>query len=722
MLDFMRRFKFMKKNSILLLMVLLLSVAACSFTTKKIDPKGNQKETVLAELVTFVLETYHYSPKELNSEFSENVYKEYLKGLDPRKRFFLKEDIDKFEKHKSNITEELKNHNLDFFNLTYETLQKRLDEMQEVYKEILDEPFKMDTDEMINTDFENLDYPANKEARRELWRKQLKFNVISSYYDLKKEEKTKAEEEDGYEAKSDEELEKEARESTRHTLDQFYDINEDLTKEDWVSVFLNTIANQFDPHTGYYAPPDKDRFDIAMSGSLEGIGAQLQKDIENIKVTSLISGGPAWTDGRLKVGDLIQKVKQEDEEEAVSVVGMSINDAVKLIRGKKGTKVILTVKKVDGTTEEIDLIRDKVELEETYLKSAVTESSDKKYGVVKLPGFYFNMDDYRNERNAASDMKKEIELLKKENIDGLLIDLRDNGGGSLTTAIDIAGMFVDRGPVVQVKFANGKKEVLRHQNSKIEWEGPLVILVNELSASASEILAAAMQDYGRAVIIGSKQTYGKGTVQRFYDLNNLMRNNSLGDMGQVKLTTQKFYRINGGSTQLEGVHSDVVTPDRYSFMDVGERDLVVPLPYDEITPARYNKWTGYRNLDEVIRESQVRVDTSSIFDLIEENARWIKSERDKNDFPLSYIKYSEMIKEREDKADHFKNINEYKTDLSYQGLPAEMRKFETDTTLAKKRERWYKNLSKDAYVEEAIRVLQDLKLSDAQMKKMAGTR
>lgn len=702
---------------------MLLSVAACSFTTKKIDPRGSEKEKVLAELVTFVLKNYHYAPKELNSEFSENIYEEYLKGLDPRKRFFLKEDITEFEKYKSEITNQLKDHNLDFFELTYSTMQNRMAEMQEVYKEILDKPFEMETDEMINTDFDKLDYPASKEERYDIWRKQLKFNVISSFYDLKKEEETKkeskAEKGEEYEVKSDEELEKEARKSAMHSLDQFYDINKDLKKEDWAAVFFNTIANQFDPHSGYYAPPDKDRFDIAMSGSLEGIGAQLQKDIENIKITSLISGGPAWTDGRLKVGDVIQKVKQEDEEEPVSIVGMSINDAVKLIRGPKGTKVTLTVKTVDGTIEEIELIRDKVELEETYLKSAVTENGDKKYGILKLPGFYFNMDDYKNQRNAASDMQKEIDLLKKEQVDGLLIDLRDNGGGSLTTAIDIAGMFVDRGPVVQVQSGNGRKEVLRHQNSKIEWEGPLVILVNELSASASEILAAAMQDYDRAVIIGSKQTYGKGTVQRFYDLNNFMRSSSMGDMGDVKVTTQKFYRINGGSTQLEGVHSDVVTPDRYAFMDVGERDLVVPLPYDEINPAKYNKWRGYQNLKEVIAQSQARVDTSSIFNLIEENAKWIKTERDKNDFPLSYVKYADMIKERENKADYFKKISDYKTDLSYYSLPEEMRKFETDTTLAKKRERWHKNLSKDAYVEEAIRVLQDLKLSNTQQKKMA---
>src|SRR5690625_2722947 len=483
-------------------------------------------------------------------------------------------------------------------------------------------------------------------------------------------------------------------------------------------MYLNTVANQFDPHTGYYAPPDKDRFDIAMSGSLEGIGAQLQKDLENIKVTKLISGGPAWTDGRLKVGDVIQRVKQEDEEEAVNIGGMSLNEAVKLIRGPKGSEVTLTVKSVDGTVEDIKLIRDKVELEETYLKSAVTEKDGNKYGVIKLPGFYFNMEDY-DQRNAASDMKKELDLLKKEKIDGLVIDLRNNGGGSLTTAIDIAGMFVKKGPVVQVRFGNGRKQILRHQNPKVEWNGPLVILVNELSASASEILAAAMQDYERAVIIGSKQTYGKGTVQKFIDLNRFMKNNDLGDMGDIKITTQKFYRINGGSTQLKGVHSDVVMPDRYSYIDVGERDLRVPLPWDEIDRAGYKKWDGYENLKETLKQSQQRVDSSALFTLIDENAMWIKEQKDKTVYPLNFEKYELLVKEREEKVEQFKSISDHKTDLTYRSLPEEVKLFETDTSLAKKRERWHKNLGKDAYVEEAINVLGDLKLNKAQQKKMA---
>lgn len=729
----MRFKKFMKKKNFVFLLVLLLSVAACSFTTKnKIDPGDNDKEKVMAELVTFVLENYHYSPKEMDVDFSVDVYSKYLKSLDPRKRFFLQSDIDEFEKYEEVLGEQLKNHNIDFFELTYSRIQQRMEEMEEVYKGLLDKPLDFNKPEEINMDYDNLDYPANKEERLEAWRKQLKFSVLSTYFDNKKEEKLKREkiaemEENGEdisesfddpEPKSDEKLEEDARESIRHTLDQFYDINKDLKKEDWFAVYMNIVANQFDPHTGYYAPPDKERFDIAMSGSLEGIGAQLQKDIDNIKVTAIISGGPAWTDGELKVGDIIQKVKQEDEEESVSISGMSINDAVKLIRGPKGTKVTLTIKSVDGTIKTIDLIRDKVELEETYLKSAITQKDNRKYGIIKLPGFYFDMEDYE-QRNAASDMEKEIKLLKKEKIEGLVIDLRNNGGGSLSTAIDIAGLFVKKGPVVQVRSGNGRKQVLRHQNSQVEWDGPLVILVNELSASASEILAAAMQDYGRAVIMGSHQTYGKGTVQKFLDLNRFMKNDKLGDMGSVKITTQKFYRINGGSTQLKGVTSDVVIPDRYSYIDVGERDLKVPLEWDEIERAGYQKWNGYQNLAAAIKESQARIDSSSQFSLIDENAHWAKSQRDKKDFPLSWSEYEKLMGANEEKAEYFKKIKDYETTLEFSSTLDELKKIEKDSSLEKKRDRWHKNLQKDIYIEEALEVLKTLKLSDAQQQKMA---
>lgn len=731
----MKPYRFLKKNYTVFLLGLLLSITSCSFTTKKIDPGDNDKEEVLSELITFVLENYHYSPKDIDKEFSKNVYKEYLKSLDPEKRFFLKKDIEEFAEYENSLDEELKDNSVAFFNLTYDRLQKRINEMESVYNDYLDEPFDFDEDDEINTDSDEIDYPENKEEREARWRKQLKFNALSSYHDLKKEEKEKekrrkekkdegdeassdTEDEEDNAPKSDEELEEEARKSTQHSLDQFYDITEDLDKDDWFSMYLNAIANEFDPHTGYFPPEEKDRFDIAMSGSLEGIGAQLQKDMDNIKVTKLISGGPAWTDGSLQVGDVIKKVMQEDEDKAVSIVGMSINDAVELIKGPKGSKVTLTVKSVDGSTKTIELIRDKVEIEETYAKSAITEKDDKKFGLIKLPSFYFDMEDY-NQRNAASDMKKEISYLKNQGMEGLVVDLRDNGGGSLSTAIDIAGLFLKKGPVVQVRSGDNQQKTLKNENRSVEWDGPLVILVNELSASASEILSAAVQDFGRGVIIGSKQTYGKGTVQKFLDLNRFMRNDKLGDIGSLKITAQKFYRINGGATQLKGVESDVVTPDHFSYIDIGERDMEGPLPWDEIESVKYNQWEGYTNLDESIMESQKRVDKNEHFKLIDDNAKWIKSKRDESVFPLSYEAYSTKVKTEEEKAEEFKVLSEYKTDLTYNSLPEEVERFEADSTLQKKRKRWHKNLKKDVYLEEAINILEDLELSPTQQEKMA---
>ena len=547
----------------------------------------------------------------------------------------------------------------------------------------------------------------------------MKFTTLSTYYDLKSEEKAKAEEDETYKPKSDAELEKEARETTKSSLDEFYDLNEDLERKDWFSIYVNSIVEEFDPHTFYFAPRDKERFDIQMSGSLEGIGARLQKKMDNIKVVEIISGGPAWRSEELEVGDLIQKVKQEDEKEPVNIIGMPIDDAVDLIKGPKGTKVTLTVKKVDGTVEDITLERDIVEIEETYAKSAMVNKNDRNYGLINLPRFYFDMEDAKN-RTAASDIKKEIIELKKEKMDGLVIDLRNNGGGSLATVIDIAGLFIEEGPVVQVKSGTGEREVLTDDDDDILWDGPLVILVNELSASASEILAAAMQDYKRAIIIGSKQTYGKGTVQNVIDLNRWMKNSDLGDMGALKVTTQKFYRVNGGSTQLEGVKSDVVVPDRYSYIDIGEKDMENPLPWDQIEPADYEEWDGYIDFDKTLAKSKKRMAESKQLQLIDESAKWISEQRNEDVYPLNYSTYAQQIKENEELAKRFDSITDYKTDLSFVSLPYEQEMFKQDTTLQEKRTRWHENLSKDVYVEEAVNVLEDLSEGVERKSKLAN--
>ena len=697
----------MKNKIAVLFSTIILAVSACSFTAKKFDT-DNDKDKVLVELITYVIEQGHYDMRMIDDDFSIHVYDEFLESLDPMKRHFTKKDIKDFEEFKTKIDDQIKEKDISFFNLVYDRYLESFKETENYYSELLDDDIDLNTSETINTNYETLEYAKNSKALKERWRKQLKFSVLSNYYSALETQEAVAKESDTVEIKPLEELKTESITQTKESIERYFSNSEDLRREDWFNLYVNTVVSQFDPHTSYLAPRDKDRFDISMSGKLEGIGARLQKLRDNVKIVEIISGGPAWRGKELEVGDLIMKVKQDDEDQAVNITGMRLDDAVELIKGPKGTNVTLTVKKVDGTFNNITIERDVVEIEETYAKSTIIKKDDIEFGFINLPKFYFNMDNYR-ERNAAQDIKKEIENLKKSDVEGLVIDLRNNGGGSLTTVVEMAGLFIDKGPVVQVKNREGEVEVLKDKKGGTIWDGPLVILVNELSASASEILAAAMQDYKRAIIIGSRQTYGKGTVQNVADLNRWMRNNSLGDLGALKLTTQKFYRVSGGSTQLKGVESDVVVPDRYSFIDIGERDYENPLPYDKIQEADFRTWDGYDGLDEVIASSQKRMDTNTQITLIEEQAKWIKMQRDRNDFPLNFNEYKALMEENDKEADKFEKINDYKNPLAFQSLPSEIKSFETDEALKDKRENWHKSLQKDIYVEEAIYVLEDLR-------------
>ncbi|KRG28007.1 carboxy terminal-processing peptidase [Salegentibacter mishustinae] len=707
----------MKRNLKILVVVLLMAATSCSFTTKKFDDPN--KDKLLIDLITYVLNEGHYDARDINDEFSEGVYDKYLEGLDGSKRFFYESDIEEFNAYRDKIDDQIKEKQIDFFDLTYNRLLKRSEEARDIYREILEKPFDFSKTEDINTDFSEAEYVSSKKELKERWRKQLKFSTLITYFDKIEEEEQKKEEDPDYEMKSKEELEKEAREVTLSSLEEYYDFTDDLERKDYFSVYLNSIVEAFDPHTFYFAPQDKDRFDIAMSGKLEGIGARLQKKSDNITITEVISGGPAWRSEELSEGDEILKVQQEDEDDPVSIVGMRLEDAVDLIKGPKDSKVTLTVrKKLMGNIEEITLTRDIVEIEETYAKTAMVQEEGKNFGIINLPKFYFNMEDYE-ERNAASDIRKDIIRLKEQNMDGLVLDLRNNGGGSLKTVVDIAGLFIEEGPIVQVKSNGQRKDVLSDEDPSVLWDGPLVILVNELSASASEILAAAMQDYKRAIIIGSKQTYGKGTVQNVIDLNRWLRSNEFGDVGALKLTTQKFYRVNGGSTQLEGVKSDVVVPDRYSFVDIGEKDQDNPLPWDKIDPANYRVWDGYVNFEKTITESKERMDTNQQLKLIEQHAKWIKDQSENSFHSLNFEEYASTAERNQEMAKRFDSIKNYKTNLTFTSLPYEEELFQNDTILKEKRDRWHSSLSKDVYVEEAIHVLADMKKNNIRQDKLA---
>ncbi|MGJ5642502.1 carboxy terminal-processing peptidase [Formosa sp. S-31] len=707
----------MKRNYKYLVLLLLLAFASCSFTTKTFT--NPDKDKLLIQIITHVLETAHFDPKTIDDTFSEEVYANYLEALDPLKRYFYESDIKEFEKYKDVIDDQLREFDISFFNLTYERLNKRIEESKAMYKEVLATPFDYTIDEEFNSDYKETTYAKNKKELKDRWRKQLKFTTITNYDDIQTDEHLKKQKEPKHKLKSNAEMEAEARASTLKNIDNYYtDYIDDLQRKDWFAMYVNAIVEEFDPHTFYFAPEDKDRFDQQMSGKLEGIGAKLQKKMDNTKIVELISGGPAWRSKKLEVGDIIVKVRQEDEKEAVNIVGMRLDDAIKYIKGPKGTKVNLTIKKVDGSFKEVVLVRDVIELDETYAKSSIVKKDGATYGVINLPKFYVDFENYNN-RNAASDIKREIDRLKESGMEGLVIDLRNNGGGSLQTVVDMAGLFIEEGPVVQVRSTGGPKEILRDTDRSIEWDGPMVILVNELSASASEILAAAMQDYKRAIIIGSKQTYGKGTVQNVLDLNRIVRNNSSGDLGALKLTTQKFYRINGGSTQLEGVKSDVTVPDRYSFIDIGEKDQENPLPWDKIAAADYTQWGNYFDYESTVQKSKDRMSNNPQLKLIEENAKWIKLKMDENTFSLNYEKYKAQLELNNEEAKRFDKISDYKSDLTYESLPYEKELFANDSVLKENRSRWHESLTQDVYMEEAVHVLEDLKMTYA-IKKMAS--
>ncbi len=676
------------------------------------------KDRLLLELISYVLERGHYNPRQIDDNFSKNVFNSYIKGLDNQRRFFLQSDIDNFTKYRYRIDDLIKNSDISFFDLTIEKLFQRTNQVNSFYRELLEKPFDFSKEEFINLDFDNLPYSRTLNDLKKRWRMRFKLSALQIYYDKKQEENDKKGKDSMYQIKSDLALEREARESVIENVDIFFENVSQLERKDWFTVFVNSIALEFDPHTSYYAPQEKDRFDTRISGKFEGIGARLQRKNEQVHIIEIIPGGPVWRDNLLKVGEIILKVAQKDED-PIEIGNMRLDDAVNLIKGPKGTKVYLTVKKVDGIIEEVEIIRDVVELEESYAKSSLIIKDSNKYGLIELPQFYIDFDDYSN-RNAAIDVKKEINQLKEKDVQGIIIDLRNNGGGSLKTVVDITGYFIKDGPVVQVKSTGGRKEILRDNDSSIIWEGPLVILVNEFSASASEILAAALQDYKRAIVLGSKQTFGKGTVQNMVDLNRIISGSTYGDLGAVKLTTDKFYRINGGSTQLEGVKSDVVILDRYSYIDLGEKDQENPLSWDYIEPTTFDFWHYEIDYKSMLERSENRMKSSQYISLIDEQAKWVKQQQDEYDYTLNYNNLYQEKEFEKKKINKFKKLNEFESGLQFEWLPEPGKKL-INKEITLRRNRWIKSLKADFYIDEATNILEDLNSKNynklAQLKK-----
>ncbi|MBH45436.1 MAG: tail-specific protease [Flavobacteriaceae bacterium] len=676
-----------------------------------------EKDKLLIEVVTYVLQRGHFSPKDINDSFSKQVFENYIDGIDGQHRFFLQSDINNFKRYENDLDDQIKVADISFFKLTYDRLMDRMSQVQNFYGELLDTPFDFSKKDSLNMNFKEVSYAKTLNGLKSMWRKRFKLSTLEYYTDLVEKEDIEIEKDSTYQIRSKLVLEEEARTKTSENIESFFEIYNEVERKEWFSIYINSIMLEFDPHSNYFAPEDKEKFDLNISGKFEGIGARLQKKDQEVKIVEVIVGGPVWKAKALEVGDVILKVAQKNED-AVEIGSMRLSDAVKLIKGPKGTQVFLTVRRVSGATEEVIINRDVVELEESYAKSSIIKKNGESYGFIELPKFYIDFKD-RKSRNAASDIKKELESLKKKNVSGIILDLRNNGGGSLKTVVDITGFFIDQGPVVQVKSTGGKKDILYDEDPAVVWDGSLVIMVNKFSASASEILAAALQDYKRAIILGSKQTFGKGTVQNVIDLNHIISGSTHGDLGAVKLTTDKFYRINGGSTQLEGVKSDIVVKNQYSYIEMGEKDQENPLKWDSIEPAPYQQWQGQINYDYTINKSAERLKDHPYIQLLDQQARRIEAQQDDYTYTLNFNDYLKELELNKKMNEKFSILKEYRSELTFEWIPEPGAL--NDEVIEERKKRWFEVLEQDFYIDEAVNILEDLNInlrsSVAQIKK-----
>ncbi len=667
------------------------------------------RESLLMEMVLEHLYFYHYTEVDVNDVFSERVFDTYIDRIDNTKRFFIKEDIDHFLKYRLMIDDYAKEKSFLFFDEIHEIRSKRIDQIRGFYKEVLNEPFDFNTDESIESNTDKLTYVGTVDELRERWRKLLKYRVMISLKTRLDQQASSIENEDKeLETKSMDEMEAEARETVMKEMDRFFVAIDQQDRDDKIDEYVGVFVSVIEPHTGFFPPLDKQNFDIQISGKLEGIGAQLIEKDGYIKVTRIIPGSASWKQGDLEVNDLIIKVAQGSNE-AVDVVNVKMDDVLPMIRGEKGTEVRLTVKKSDGTITLITIIRDEVVLEESYAKSAILREAGKKskVGLIDLRTFYADFDDPRG-RRCSRDVKNEVQKLVDEEVSGIIIDLRFNGGGSLSDVVDMTGLFIEKGPVVQVKQRQGAPTFLEDRDPSVLYDGPLVILVNSFSASASEILAAALQDYGRAIIVGdAPSTFGKGTVQRFYELDAAVppMYKDFGELGSIKITTQKFFRVNGGSTQLKGVVPDIVLPGVYSYLETGEKEEDFPMEWTEIEPVSYDSKT--LKLDKLKAKSAKRVEKDPTFAMIDKEAKWFKSLQDETEISLNLEQYQEDQAARDAKSDEFESLQNEIEGLTISMLTVDENELKEGDVRLESIKTWYKALKKDVYVMEAMQIIGD---------------
>jgi len=689
----------MKRFLLIIPTLIALSLAFCF--------KEEQNETKLSQALVEILENYHYEPKAINDEFSAQLFDLYIDRLDNDKRFFLQADIDSLAVYRLLLDDQAKSGSYDFFEKVNLMHKRRVNKVDNWSKRYLNQVFHFESNDYLDFNEDSAQFLNNEQEQALYWEKALKQQVLEKLArKLDIQEKAKERKDTIIKIKSYDSLEAESRREVLKSQNDWFSRIRKFDRGDLLSMYLNCVTEMFDPHTNYFPPADKENFDIRMSGKLEGIGAQLQEKDGYLKVASIVPGSPSYKQGQLKAGDIILKVAQGDAE-AVDVTNMKIDDAIKLIRGKKGTVVKLTVKKLDESIVIIPIVRDVVVMEDSYAKSAIIIQDKQKYGYINLPSFYVDMND-RNGRSCAKDIAVEIEKLKKDKVKGIVLDLRNNGGGSLGDVVEIGGMFIDKGPISLVKPRDGEPEVLDDRKPSVLWNGPLTIMVNENSASASEILAAAMQDYKRAVVIGSP-TFGKGTVQRFVDLDDAFAVNESDHLGSLKITIQKFYRINGTTTQLQGVTPDVIMPDRYRYLEYGEKENQFALKADRIPSAQYNITNDCsKAISKAAQNSSKRIAQNPMFNEIERMAFKIKQQNQKYRFTLQLSAYQQEMKQIEQDNKRYDELIKSVKAMSVVSTSTDDAQVKGDANKSKIKTDWNKSFEKDIYLQEAVKVLQDL--------------
>ena len=742
--------KFMKNKILIPLLVLGGLAAFFSFKySGKSERSSEAKRKIVIETVMKTIQSGHFSPRNIDDSFSVHVYNKFMNDLDYGKLFFTQQDINKLKPYKYTIDDEIRNNSTEFFDTVDAIFLRRFTAAEKYYKEILSKPFTFTSNETLQLNPAKEDFAADESGLNERWRINLKYRVLGKFVDLKADQdKRKADKEkkDTTRIKTDAELEVAARDDVRKLYDRYFKNIHKVKDDDRFTAYINAMTEMEDPHTEYFPPVEKKGFDEQMSGSFVGIGAQLSPANDKVTVSMIITGSPCWNQGELKVGDEIQKVAHDTDKPAVDIQGYELDDVVKMIRGEKGTVVRLTVKRKDGSTKIISIERGVVEKEETFARSAIINDKDGPIGYIYLPEFYADFN-HTSGRTCSVDVANEVKKLKEAGVNGIILDLRNNGGGSLGDVVDMAGLFIGKGPVVQVKSNHAAPQILpaRPEGDVPLYSGPLAIMVNEGSASASEILAAVLQDYKRAVIVGS-MTYGKGSVQKMVSLDDMvdpvtrlqMMNDTTGksnsatadpddqaianSIGFLKLTMEKFYRVNGASTQLKGVTPDITIPDNHDAdddEDLGERTHKSALAWDEIPSANYKPTNSVGNIHQLAQMSQSRVNANPTFKQIQENAKYFKSIRDNNTVSLNEVKYKKEQDEINAKSKKIEELQKTAVLLNMTNAPADMSKINVDSASIAKNSEWLKNVSKDIYISETVNIIDDLAKSE--MKVSPGT-